>query len=196
MFLPFSQRGKIWEPKALELRRLAPVGVNGLIDPWGLAPKVNLLMVAADEKLLGSLDDEYRLHLLGAGGKMWSGGVLPITLPDGNRICILNPTDSVGRRKSTLMEEIAHVHLKHKPTKLVFDKGGVKFRDFNEAQEKEAFGVGAAALLPWHSFFHEINDGCTCAEIAKKYEVTDDLVRYRIQITGAFRLYKARQRAA
>ena len=37
----------------------------------------------------------------------WSGGVLPVELPGGMRISILNPTHSRGRHKSTLMEEIA-----------------------------------------------------------------------------------------
>jgi hypothetical protein len=142
------------------------------------------------------LDDLHRSQLLGVGGKKWSGGVLPIALPDGTRICILNPTHPVGRQKSTLMEEISHVFLRHVPTKLVFDRVGLQVRDFIKAQEEDAFGIGAAALLPWSTFFHRINEGRTRAEIASEYEVTDELVRYRIQISGAFRLYQARQRAA
>jgi hypothetical protein len=196
VFLPFSQRGKSWEPKALELRSLAGIGSNDLLDPWSLAPKVGLLVVDADDALLQSLDDELRMHLLGTGGTTWSGGVLPIALPDGKRICILNPTHTRGRHKSTLMEEIAHAHLTHQPTKLIFNGDSVRARDFNAAQEEEAFGIGAAALLPWHSFFHRIDQGNTRVEIAEEYEVSEDLVRYRIQITGAYRLYQARQRAA
>ena len=56
--------------------------------------------------------------------------------------------------------------------------------------------MGAAALLPWNTFFHRLDEGKTRLQIAEEYEVTKDLVRYRIQITGAFRLYQARQRAA
>lgn len=36
---------------------------------------------------------------------------------------------------------------------LIFNGDKVRVRDFNEAQESEACGVGAASLLPWHSFF-------------------------------------------
>jgi hypothetical protein len=196
VFLPFSQQAKSWEPRALELRRLAGLRPNELLDPWSLAPKVGLLVVAADEGPLQVLDDEQRLHLLGVGGRKWSGAVLPIELPDGMRISILNPTHSRGRHKSTLMEEIAHAYLKHEPTKLVFNSDAVRARDFNKSLETEAFGVGAAALLPWNTFFHCLDDGKTRAQIAEEYEVTENLVRYRIQITGAFKLYQARQRAA
>jgi hypothetical protein len=63
------------------------------------------------------------------------------------------------------------------------------------AHETQAYGVGAAALLPWHSFFHQINKGGTRAKIAAQYEVSEDLVEYRIKISGAHKLYQARQRA-
>lgn len=195
MFLPFSQRGKDWEPKALALRRLASIGSDGLLDPWALAPEVGLLVVDAADGLLESLDAGHRAHLLDNAGNKWSGGVLPIALPNGMRICILNPTHSHARNKITLMEEIAHVHLAHRPSQLVFNEDKLQVRDFNDAQEAEAYGVGAAALLPWHSFFHCVNEGNTYREIAELYEVTEQLARYRVNITGADRLYKARQRA-
>jgi hypothetical protein len=196
VFLPFSQPGKSWEPKALELRRLANVSSDDLLDPWSLAPNVGLMVVDANDTLLQSLTYDQRLHLLGTGAKKWSGGVLPIPLPDGTRICILNPTHSKGRRKSTLMEEIAHAHLNHRPTKLICDGAGLRARDYNKDQETEAFGVGAAALLPWSTFYHQIDRGKTRVEIAEEYRVSEELVRYRIQVTGAHNLYRARQRAA
>jgi hypothetical protein len=196
VLLPFSQRAKSWEPKALELRRLAGIGSCDLLDPWSLAPKVGLLVVDADDRLLQALGDAQRLQLLGAGGGKWSGGVLPIALPDGMRICILNPTHTRERHKSTLMEEIAHAYLAHEPTKLIFDGESLRARDFIKAQEEEAFGIGAAALLPWESFFHRVNEGKTRSKIAQEYDVSEELVRYRIQICGAYRLYQARQRAA
>lgn len=94
------------------------------------------------------------------------------------------------------MEEIAHAYLKHEPTRLTFEGDSLRARDFNKQLETEAFGVGAAALLPWSTFFHCLDQGRTRAQIAEQYEVTEELVRYRIQITGAFRLYQSRQRAA
>jgi hypothetical protein len=68
-------------------------------------------------------------------------------------------------------------------------------RDYDKAQEEEAFGVGAAALIPWEAFFRGINAGRTVDELAETYELSEQLTTYRIKITGAYKLYCARQRA-
>ena len=67
-------------------------------------------------------------------------------------------------------------------------------RSYDNAQEEEAFGVGAAALIPWIALFPAINSGVAIDQLAERYELSDELVRYRIQITGAHKLYMARQR--
>lgn len=123
----------------------------------------------------------------------WSGGVLPELLPDGSRICILNPAQSHRRQKITLMEKIAHCFLDHAPTSLV-SCGDVLFRDFDERLEREAFGVGAAVLMPWRALFPMINSGRTEVEIAECFEVTQKLAAYRVNVCGAHSLYKSRHR--
>jgi len=95
----------------------------------------------------------------------------------------------------TLMEEIAHVHLRHVPTGLVRSADGLRMRDYNKAQEEEAFGVGAAALMPWEAFFRALNGGRTIRYLAETYELSEQLITYRVKITGAYKLYSARQRA-
>ena len=92
------------------------------------------------------------------------------------------------------MEEIAHVHLRHVPTGLVRSSDGLRMRDYDKAQEEEAFGVGAAALLPWEAFFRAINSGTTINQLAERYELSTQLITYRVKITGAYKLYHARQR--
>ena len=71
---------------------------------------------------------------------------------------------------------------------------GPCMRSYDKAQEEEAFGVGAAALIPWNALFPAITKGATIEELAERYELSDQLVRYRIQITGAYKLHMARQR--
>jgi len=192
MFVPFSARAKAWESKGLALREVAGVGPASLLDPWQLATKVGLT-VADGRAAVNSLGKDDRVHLLGAGHEGWSGGVYPKPLPDGTYLCILNPTHSRRRNKITLMEEISHTYLKHKPSGLLLVADGITVRYYDKGQEEEGYGVGAAALLPWQSFFPAINAGRTIAELAGDYEVTRALIEYRIKITGASRLYKARQ---
>lgn len=192
MLVPFSKKAKGWEAQALKLRLLGRVGKSDLLDPWILASEVGLRICDA-MLLLDCLSMDERKAILHEQGKKWSGGVFPKILPDGTRICILNPTHSRRRNKITLMEEISHVFLGHKPCAVTVTGDGVEVRDYNRTQEQEAYGVGAAALLPWLTFFHAINSGKTIDELSEIYDVTRDLVKYRIQITGGHRLYRARQ---
>jgi hypothetical protein len=60
--------------------------------------------------------------------------------------------------------------------------------------EEEAYGVGAAVLLPWSLLFPLLNMGQTIEELAEEFAVTTDLVMYRIKICGASSLYASRQR--
>ncbi len=193
MLLPFSRRGKEWEPKALGLRRIAGVKSSDTLDPWELAPKVGLLVVNGDVAT-AQLTPRERSLLCGPGKHRWSGGVFPQALPDGKRICILNSGHSYRRNKVTLMEEICHLHLGHQPTVVLLNSHGVKVRDYDKDQEQEAYGIGAAALIPWSTFFPLLNIGASTEDLAEKYDVTRNLIEYRIKITGAYRLYMSRQK--
>lgn len=117
---------------------------------------------------------------------------MPEKLPNGKSICILNPNHPRRRNRITLMEEIVHIYRAHRPTGLRDVLPGLRVRDYNKNQEAEAYGVGAAVLLPWSQFFHDINNGQSVYDIAEGFDVTDALVEYRIKVTGATNLYRNR----
>jgi hypothetical protein len=94
------------------------------------------------------------------------------------------------------MEEISHTFLNHRPTAVTLRTGALDVRDFDPTQESEAYGVGAAALIPWSQLFSLINNGSDVSAIADRFEVSEELVTYRIKITGAYRLFVARQRGS
>lgn len=194
-FLPFSARARLWEPLAGALRRLAGVRDGDLLAPENLAAKVGLCLVDAGFALEGFCETD-RHHLLVTASDRWSGGVLPLPLPDGRCICILNPNHPRRRNRITLMEEIVHKHRNHLPTGLREVMPGLRTRTYDHAQEAEAYGVGAAALLPWSTFYHMLDAGTPVVDIAETYDVTTPLVEYRIKITGATNLYRNRCRAS
>jgi hypothetical protein len=190
-FLPFSARARHWEPVAIALRSLAGVRDGELLVPEDLAAKVGLCLVDAHSVLKGFCEADRR-HLLVTASDCWSGGVLPFPLPDGRCICILNPNHQRRRNRITLMEEIVHKHRNHVPTGLREVMPGLRTRTYDQAQEAEAYGVGAAALLPWNTFYHMLDEGTPVPDIAETYDVTIPLVEYRIKITGATNLYRNR----
>ena len=191
MFLPFSERARTWEPKAQQLRSLLCLRPEDILDPFDLAPRVGLTLM---DVLDVPIDDELRSYLLDGAGSHWSAGVYPAPLPDGTYLCILNPTHDLRRKRISLMEEIAHVFCRHRPTTVRDVGGGVLNRDYDASQEGEAYGIGAAAIMPWASFFHDLNNGMSVGEIAAKYGISTALVVYRISITGATNLHRSRQR--
>jgi hypothetical protein len=140
------------------------------------------------------IGEKLRSYLLDGAGGHWSAGVHATPLPDGTYLCILNPTHDIRRRRITLMEEISHVFLRHRPTTVRDIGGGLSSRDFIKPQEEEAYGVGAGAIMPWSSFFHDLNAGMSVEEIAAKCGVSTALVVYRISVTGATNLHRSRQK--
>lgn len=191
-FVPFSAASKLWEPRAEELRSMIPSSPNGTLvfDPWQLAPKVGLRVVKCTFVGLTKDESEYMQSLR---GDHWSGGFVPTILPDGTYLCMLNPDQSRRRQRITLMEEIAHLFLGHSPTVLSMS-GQSRYRDFDKKQEQEAYGVGAAVLLPWRLFFPMLNGGDDFDKLSEAFDVTRELVQYRIKVCGASSLYTNRQR--
>jgi hypothetical protein len=191
LFLPFSDQGKSWEPIALELRRLSGASNGELVEPAVLAERVGLELVDA-HAALEDFPEADRNHLLVTASDSWSGGVLPKPLPNGKCICIINPNHHRRRNRITLMEEVVHIHRKHKPTGLRDVLPGLRVRDYHKEHEAEAYGVGAAVLLPWSQFYHLLDAGTPVAEIAEAFDVTEALVQYRFKITAATNLYRNR----
>lgn len=191
LFLPFSERAKSWERIALELRRLAQLRNGEAADPEDLADKVGLHLVDA-HWAMEDFSAADREHLMVTKSDAWSGGVLPKVLPNGKYICIINPNHLRRRNRITLMEEVVHIYRRHTPTGLRELLPGLRVRDYDKNQEAEAYGVGAAVLLPWSQFFGEINVGKSVYELSEAFDVTEALIEYRIKVTGASNLYRNR----
>src|SRR2546421_384878 len=141
--LPPTEKRKGYELRALALRDFAGVSPQEPLDPFALAQFAKLLVIDFDQ--IKGLTDESREHLLGAGTNEWSGGACSQPLPNGWRIVILNPAHGVHRNRATLMEEISHVFLGHKPNRLAIVSeppavaggqahgGKVAARDYNKS---------------------------------------------------------------
>ncbi|HEX8399424.1 MAG TPA: ImmA/IrrE family metallo-endopeptidase [Pyrinomonadaceae bacterium] len=191
--LPPTSKGRQYELRALGLRDFA--GLKKLdepLNPFDLARFAKLEVVQFDA-IKDLLSPETLEHLLGAGSNKWSGGASGIPLPNGRKLIILNPTHSPARHQATLMEEICHVFLGHKPSRLEIKnhnkKGEEIARDYDEAMEEEAYSVGAAALVPYAGLRDFVRAGKTSREIAGHFNVSRELVEYRMKVSRLWKLY-------
>ena len=202
--LPPTEKRKQFELRALGLREFARVADDQALDPFALAGFAKLMVV--DFNQIEGLSPESREHLLGAAVDQWSGGACSRPLPNGWRIVILNPAHGLQRNRATLMEEVAHVFLGHKPNRLAFitddngrkqapesasqTKGRMAARDYNKSDEEAAYAVGAAALVPYSTLRRLVFEGQTADQIARRFRVSRQLVEYRIKVTHLWPIYK------
>jgi uncharacterized protein DUF955 len=188
--LPPGEKWRQFEIKALGLRDFARVSSDLPLDPFALAIFANLVVVGFDE--LSDLSATAREHLLGSAVENWSGGAC--VLPDGRRLVVLNPRHGQARTNATLMEEICHVFLGHTPNRLSIvtkdEQGKVMSRDYRKTDEEEAYGVGAAALVPFGSLRKRVYMGRSADQISRRFHVSRELVEYRLKVTRLWQIYK------
>ncbi|MEO5858838.1 MAG: ImmA/IrrE family metallo-endopeptidase [Pyrinomonadaceae bacterium] len=191
--LPPTQKGRHQEVRALALREFAGLRFDDEpLNPFALASYARLFVATFED--IDGLSEDTRRHLLNGGKDLWSGGAASAKLPDGSRLIILNPTHGRNRHNATLMEEVCHVFLGHKPSRLAISntnkEGKAIARDYHAEIEEEAYGTGAAALLPYTAIKRMALDGKTVAEIARHFNVSRALVEYRLKISRLWSTYK------
>jgi uncharacterized protein DUF955 len=188
--LPPGDKWRNFELKAIALRDFARVRPDVSLNPFELAQFANLMVVEFEQ--LKGLSERARQHLLGPASESWSGGAC--SLPDGMKLVILNPNHGAARTKATLMEEICHVFLAHQPNRLSVvtkdERGKVMNRDYRKTDEEEAYGVGAAALVPYAALKRLLLQGKTSREIGVHFRVSRELVEYRMKVTHLWREFK------
>jgi Zn-dependent peptidase ImmA (M78 family) len=194
--LPPTRKGRDYEIKAIGLRDFAGLRRDDeRLNPFELARYAKLL-VASFEQIEPFLSEESKAHLLNDGKDKWSGGASSQILPDGRKLIILNPTHGENRQNATLMEEICHVFLGHKPSRLAIEntnkQGKIIARDYHAEIEEEAYSVGAAALVPFSSLRRFVEQGKTSREIARHFNVSRELVEYRMKVSRLWDTYKTR----
>ncbi len=171
------------------LRRDAP------LNPFDLARFANLFVV--DIERIKGLSSQSRELLLGSASGEWSGGACSRPLPDGRRIVVLNPNHGPARTNATLMEEICHVFLGHKPNRLAViadeKRGQTLARDYRKLDEEAAYGIGAAALVPFAALRRAVLEGKSAADVARHFRVSRDLIEYRLKVTHLWSTYKSAQ---
>ncbi len=192
--LPPTRKGRQFEIRALGLRDFAGLKKDDeRLNPFDLARYAKLL-VASFEQIEPFLTEETKSHLLGDGSAKWSGGACSQALADGRKLIVLNPTHNQNRQNATLMEEICHVFLGHKPSRLAIEnvnkQGKPIARDYRETDEEAAYSIGAAALVPYSSLRRLVQSGKTSREIARHFNVSRELVEYRMKVSRLWETYK------
>lgn len=191
--LPPTRKGRDYEIHAIGLREFAGLQRDDeRLNPFELAQYAKLL-VAPFEQIEPFLTEDTKEHLLNKGRDRWSGGACSQPLSNGRKLIVLNPTHTKNRQNATLMEEICHVFMGHKPSRLAIKKrnknGELIARDYNAIVEEQAYSIGAAALVPYSALKRFVEKGKTSREIAEHFNVSYQLVEYRIKVSRIWKKY-------
>ena len=168
------------EEQALQLRAILQLSALQVLDPYRLAQQMNVQVVMLHQL---TRDPPPLLQQLLAEANMdeWSGGAIPIG--PGKYLAILNHRHAPTRNRATLMEELAHIYLGHQPSQLVI-RGEKVERLYQPWQEKEAYGVGAAALVPIPVLAWGQQLKSPAKRLARYCQVSEALVQFRSELTG------------
>jgi hypothetical protein len=185
VFVPFvgGEPERI-ERCAVAAKRCLGVAPAVALDPW--AGAANAGIEVRGEEFFAQLPDEDRRQVLELGGGHWSAGTI---LGGGEAIVFLNPTHDPHRQKATLAEELAHIVMRHPPSAIDPVTG---FRTYDGDVESEAYGVGAAMIVPYGQLFRLVRARASAPEIAQRYGVSERFVDYRINRCGLRRMYSKR----
>ena len=109
-----------------------------------------------------------------------------------HRTIVFNPLRSQPRQRSDVAHELSHLLLEHELTE-VREVGGVPFRTCRADQEEEATTLGGTLLLPRPLVVHAVGRRMSIEDIARRYGVTEDMARFRVNTTGAARQIDSRR---
>ena len=111
--------------------------------------------------------------------------------PSADRVVVVyNPLSSDSRRRSDLAHELAHILLEHELSRIE-KLGDVTFLSCDPTQEEEAAWLSGCLLLPRALLLVEVQRGSSAKDIAKKFGVSEDMARYRLNVTGVVKQIQA-----
>lgn len=167
------------ERNGLKLRNWLKLNKYDPMNPENLAKKMGVDLYTPKD--VSALPNEILQNLLEEANKNWSAGTM--ISHNGKPFIIYNPNHSEERKRATLMEELAHLYLNHKPSEFIHFNG-IAFRTHKQTVETQAYWVGSASLIPRHVLEVSVEKNISREYVAEKFLVSIDLVKFRENVTG------------
>ncbi|TDK52610.1 ImmA/IrrE family metallo-endopeptidase [Antarcticimicrobium luteum] len=169
---------------AQDVRRELGIPETGKLCPWSLARHLEHIVVD-----LSSFQKEHPLDVARLRQCTGAKGFSAVTIHKGTaRLVILNDGHEKPRQTADLAHELAHGLLHHVPLPLS-DETGVRM--FNARDEEEAHWLGPTLLVPGPAAHAIARQRVSIEMAAAQYGVSEELMRMRLNMSGAFKRAKA-----
>jgi hypothetical protein len=189
----FRRGFKSWcEEVSCSVRREQGLRDVDPLPPAALAASLGVFLVPVEE--VPGVSADVRLRLVRDHRDGWSA----ITVSSGGRtLVVFNSGHSAARRSSDLMHELAHVFLRHVPRRSFVDPTrNLLLRTFDADQEEEAEWLAACLLLPRAALLLARATRWPDDSVCRRYGVSADLLRFRVNVTGVDRQVRRVHRRA
>ncbi len=118
---------------------------------------------------------------------------------NGRKVVVFNPLHPPRRTRSNQAHELSHIVLQH-TLRTIEKVGEMSFVTCDIEQEEEADWLGGCLLLPRTVLLQAAKQGKTAEKIAKEYETSEQMARFRLNASGVLvqvgRAKAARQKQA
>jgi hypothetical protein len=188
----FRRGFKTWcETVATEKRRALKVALTAPLDPRLVAKEMHVVIRYIEE--IPNLASGTVEQLTVNDPSVWSAVTL---CHNGRYLVVLNSAHPKTREANTLMHELAHLIIGHKPARLDITSDGLMIlSSYDKQHEDEADWLAAALLLPREALLHARRTGMHDQEAANAYGCSVQLFTFRIQTTGVdLQLRRSRKR--
>ncbi len=168
------------ESISLQMRRKLELKDTDALDPYLLAEYLGIQVITPSD--IPGLSDEHLIVLLKTGADSWSAATLVF---NGKNLIILNSAHSYARKASDLMHEISHILLGHRPSEISVTPDQLLLLNiFNADQEHEANWMAGSLLLPRTALLLIKRKGWSAQVVKSIYKTSEDMLNYRLNITG------------
>ena len=162
---------------ARAVRRELGLDVAAPLDAWQLAAHLDIPVVT-----LSSMSAEAEKAVVQFTRKDREAFSAVTGFRGYKRMIIVNDAHSRGRQASNIAHELAHSLLWHQPAP-AFDGDGM--REWNAEQEEEAQWLAGALLISEEAALSIVRSKLSLEDAAQLYGASIDMVRGRINVTGA-----------
>lgn len=164
---------------AKEVRKELGLNFHDALDPWKLMNLLEIPVMTLTE--FGNAYAPCVHHFANVEADAFSA----VTVFCGNkRLVVHNDTHSRPRQVSNLTHEAAHGLLHHQPFPALDPNG---CREWDDNIEKEAEYLAGALLVTEEAALQIVREGISTHNAAQRLGVSQQMVIYRINVTGARR---------
>ena len=168
------------ERRSVEIRKSLGLKDDDPLRGVDLAPQIGATVW--NEQHIEGLPRSDLRQLTVTDGQSWSAFTIRIGT---QHLVLYNSSQSVPRRNSVIMHELAHIALGHElQSASLSEDGHLVPSNYDQDQEDEANWLGGTLLLPRPALLRIKRERLSDAVAMNKFQASEEMLKWRFRMTG------------